>query len=106
MPYFTALTSRLVVFPGLQLSREVNVEPGLFEWLGWYIAGAPRFVSPSEFHDRGVTVNASYSPIWPIAKYNVQETTEQFYERSYQVTREILKKHEDEGWSTIYYHNM
>jgi len=75
----------------------VNVEPGLFEWLGWYIAGVPKFLAVQELQDRGLTVNTSYAPIWPLSKYSVQETTEQFYERSYQVTKDILKKHEDEG---------
>jgi ubiquitin-associated SH3 domain-containing protein len=83
--------------PGLGLKREVNVEPGLFEWLGWYIACVPKFMTLQEFNDRGLPVNLAYAPIWPQAKFNVQETTEQFYERCYQVTKEILKKHEDEG---------
>ena len=82
---------------GLGIRREVNVEPGLFEWLGWYIAGVPKFLAVQELQDRSLTVNTSYTPIWPLSKYNVQETTEQFYERSYQVTKDILKKHEDEG---------
>jgi ubiquitin-associated and SH3 domain-containing protein len=82
---------------GLGINREVNVEPGLFEWLGWYIASVPKFMTLQELHDRSLPVNLAYSPIWPSAKYNVQETTEQFYERCYQVTKDILKKHESEG---------
>ena len=87
---------------GLGVEREVNLEPGLFEWLGWYLAAVPRFMTPQEFHDAGLPVCLTYTPIWPVSRYNVQETTEQFYDRCYQVTREILKKHESEGKPTAH----
>jgi len=91
------VSSCVLLSTGLGVERDVSLEPGLFEWLGWYLAGVPRFLSPQEFHDAGLPVCLTYSPIWPLTRYNVQETTEQFYDRSYQVTREILKRHETEG---------
>ena len=69
----------------------------MFEWLGWYLAGVPKFMTSQEFRDAGLPVCLTYTPIWPLSRYNVQETTEQFYDRCYQVTREILKKHESQG---------
>jgi len=86
-----------VLSTGLGVEREISLEPGLFEWLGWYLSAVPRFMTPQEFHDAGLPVCLTYTPIWPLSRYNVQETTEQFYDRCYQVTREILKKHESEG---------
>jgi len=86
-----------LLLTGLGVECEVSLEPGLFEWLGWYLAGVPRFMTPQEFHDAGLPICLTYSPIWPLSRYNIQETTEQFYDRCYQVTREILKKHESEG---------
>ena len=82
---------------GLGVERDVSLEPGLFEWLGWYLAGVPKFMTSQEFRDAGLPVCLTYTPIWPLSRYNVQETTEQFYDRCYQVTREILKKHESQG---------
>jgi len=88
---------RGILSTGLGVEREINLEPGLFEWLGWYLAGVPKFMTPQEFHDAGLPVYLTYTPVWPLPRYNVQETTEQFYDRCYQVTREILKRHESEG---------
>ena len=82
---------------GLDHGREINVEPGLFEWLGWYQTGSPMFMSLTEFSESGFPVNINYSPVWPLVRYNLAETTEQYYDRSYQVTKEILRRHESEG---------
>lgn len=82
---------------GLNVNLEINVEYGLFEWVGWYQNGIPKFMSLQELHAAGHAVNLNHNPIWPLAKYNIQETAEQFYDRCYQVTKEILKRHESEG---------
>jgi len=84
-------------FVGLNVNLEINVEYGLFEWVGWYQNGIPKFMSLQELHAAGHAVNLNHNPIWPLAKYNIQETAEQFYDRCYQVTKEILKRHESEG---------
>ena len=84
------------------LDREISVEPGLFEWLGWYQTGIPKFMSLTELRENGYNINAHYSPVWPISKYNVHETTEQYYERCHLVTQEILRRHEHEGWSSFF----
>ena len=82
---------------GLKSDIEINVEPGLFEWLGWYQAGVPKFMSLQELREVGYSVNLGYQPVWPFSKFNLQETSEQFYDRCYQVTKEILVRHEVEG---------
>jgi len=87
---------------GLGVEREVNLELGLFEWLGWYLAGVPKFMTSQEFCDAGLPVCVTYTPIWPLSRYSVQETTEQFYDRCYQVTRDILKRHESEGMFVLF----
>jgi len=97
LTYSLLISHRCILSPGLGVEREVNLEPGLFEWLGWYLAGVPKFMTSQEFRDAGLPVCAMYSPVWPMSKYNIQETTEQFYDRCYQVTRDILKRHESEG---------
>ncbi len=82
---------------GLGVSKEISIEPGLFEWLGWYQSGIPKFLTPAEMKEAGFNVRESYQPIWPINKYNVDESTEMYYDRCHCVTKEILKKHESEG---------
>ena len=69
----------------------------MFEWLGWYQSSLPKFMSPMEFRENRFAVSTNHQPIWPGSKFNVHETTEQYYERCFHVTREILKKHEHEG---------
>ena len=76
------------------------MEPGLFEWLGWYQNGLPRFMTPAELRDCGFNICTTHNPVWSYSKYNMQETTEQYYERCYQVTKEILKRHQAEGQQT------
>jgi len=93
----------ITLLTGLGVEREVSLEPGLFEWLGWYLAGVPKFMTAQEFHDAGLPVCLTYSPVWQFSRYNIQETTEQFYDRCYQVTRDILKRHESEGTCSVYY---
>ena len=56
----------------------------------------------SELSEAGYPVKVDYTPIWMVSKYNLNETIEQFYERSYLVTKEILKKHENDGGSILF----
>ena len=79
------------------MKRDINIEPGLFEWLGWYKDSLPRFMSTQELRDCGFPANTSYCVVLQAAKYNLQETTEQYYERCHYVTTEILRRHESEG---------
>ena len=87
-------------FPGFGVSSDVKVEPGLFEWLGTgKQSGPPKFMSLEELKETGYSVDLSHSPIWSLDELlaNLDETVEQFYERSFVVTKEILKRHEGEG---------
>ena len=86
-----------IICTGLGASLEVNVECGLFEWLGWYQLDMLPFIPVVELRSAGYNVNPSYSHIWPFNRYNIHETVEEFYQRCYTVTKEILKRHETEG---------
>ena len=82
---------------GLGVSRPLHVEPGLFEWLGWYTSGLPKFMSVQELMDCGFHIDPTYKCHWAEAKFNPQETTEQYYDRCHYVTKEILSARENEG---------
>lgn len=90
---------------GFGVSSAIKVEPGLFEWLGTgKQSGPPKFMSPEELKETGYSVDPSHPPIWSFDRLlaNLDETVEQFYERSYMVTKEILKRHEGEGGSIMF----
>ena len=88
---------KLFILSGMELEREIRLEPGLFEWLGWYTMGLPKLLSPQEFKEFGFNVSFNHNPVCPISKFNMHETTEQYYERCAKVTQEILKTHENDG---------
>ncbi|ESO06362.1 hypothetical protein HELRODRAFT_186383 [Helobdella robusta] len=90
------------ILEGMKLDKEINIEPGLFEWLSWYQESLPDFMSLAELRDAGYPVNQSYKPVWSVSKFNTNETVEHFYERCCLVTKEILKKHEHQGGSLLF----
>ena len=75
----------------------MRIEPGLFEWLGWYKSGLPCFMSLPELIDCGFNIDTSQECIFPYSKYDKNEKTEQYYLRCHEVTKEILRRHEVEG---------
>lgn len=82
---------------GLGVQRKIHVEPGLFEWLGWYRSGLPNFMSMPELVDCGFNIDVNYEVVWPFTKYDRNEKAEQYYQRCHEVTKEILCRHEVEG---------
>ena len=73
------------------------IEPGLFEWLAWVRNGIPAFFTLEEYRDRGFNVELNSTPVWPESKYKLDESMDEFYERCHFCTKEILKRHEEEG---------
>ncbi|RWS24956.1 protein UBASH3A-like protein [Leptotrombidium deliense] len=73
-------------------ATKVNVEPGLFEWLGWYHDCRPQWMSLESLKLNGYNVNLNYKPF--IAKEEMEirigETICGYYERSHNVTLSIL----------------
>ncbi|ELU07750.1 hypothetical protein CAPTEDRAFT_193119 [Capitella teleta] len=100
-PSLRCIETAASILRGLSVERDIHVEPGLFEWLGWYQSGIPRFLTLPELTEWGFCVDATYSAILPTSKYNMQETTEQHYDRCYQTTKDILRRHENEGGNVL-----
>lgn len=77
---------------GLENKLPLNVEYGLFEWLGWYEMGLPMWLSEKEL---GVifNVNEEYQPV--ISRDHLEsilkESLEEFYQRNSNSMRELLK---------------
>ncbi|XP_074640744.1 ecdysteroid-phosphate phosphatase-like isoform X2 [Tubulanus polymorphus] len=76
----------------------LRVEPGLFEWLGWYKPTIPEFLTLDELMDNGFKVNRSYEPVWDDSQFDIYENIEMYYNRCHLTTELILEKyHKNSG---------
>ena len=79
----------------------LHVEPGIFEWLGWYQLGLPKWFTPGELKSHGFNIDDSYKPYVSVSKLDSEESIEGYYRRSGETARHILKMHEKEGINII-----
>ena len=75
----------------------LHVEPGIFEWLGWYQLGLPKWFSPNDLKGHGYNIDLTYQPFISIAQLDMDEDIAGYYRRSGDTAKKILKKHEQEG---------
>ena len=78
----------------------LRIEPGLYEWMGWYKKYVPKWYHPEQLKKLGFNIDTKYTAIIPKEKLNIEETVEQLYSRGYQISKTILKKHEPHGMYT------
>lgn len=80
---------------GLENELPLNVEYGLFEWVGWYEMGLPTWLSEKEL---GVifNVNENYQPTMDRSSLEeiMKESLEEFYDRNSRTMAELLKNHD------------
>lgn len=79
------------ILKGLGSSVEMNVEPGLIEWLAWYPNGLPTWMSNEELSKAGFNVQGSYEPIVKADQLPARENAAQYYERSYNLIKRIIE---------------
>ena len=88
---------------GIEDRVKIRIEPGLFEFLGWYDRGLPSFFNPSEMiindedHLNMFNIDKTYRPIIPLEKLSRDENYLDFYNRSFKVTQQITDKHKLTG---------
>ena len=79
---------------GLVDSIAINIEPGLFEWMGWYPRpDTPVWMSTEQLKGAGYNINADYVPVITVEdliKNRGNETMEEFYDRSFETTTKVL----------------
>ena len=73
----------------------IHVEPGLYELLS--LRPIPTFMTLKEMQGYGLPVDPDYKVIWPESKYKAQETRDELYQRTHEVTQVLLDRHEREG---------
>jgi hypothetical protein len=74
------------------------VEPGLFEWLGWYPESLPDWLTYEELQEAGFRINPNYKKI--VTKEELQdnrESCEEFYLRSFYLTQNVIKETAEKG---------
>ncbi|XP_022238405.1 protein UBASH3A homolog isoform X2 [Limulus polyphemus] len=76
-----------------QTDLAINLEPGLFEWLGWYQDGMPEWMTMEELKNCRFNINEKYKPVITENEIrNKNESGEEYYMRSYYVTQTLLEK--------------
>lgn len=73
-----------------QTHLKLNIEPGLFEWCGWYKTGMPVYMKLPELRNCGFNINLDYKPVVDVVALSTDETSEMYYMRSFLVTKKIL----------------
>lgn len=74
-------------------SVKINIEPGLFEWMTWYLEpNRPKFMSIQELVNYGFHVNPSYVPLLSVKELFApeNETLVEYYQRSHRISSTIL----------------
>jgi ubiquitin-associated SH3 domain-containing protein len=93
-PSFRCVETCTNILRELNLTNKVqiNIEPGLFEWLAWYQEAAPQWMTPSQLAENGYHINLEYKPLLGVNELlsKKTETCEEFYTRSTFVSNSIL----------------
>ncbi|CAF2510177.1 unnamed protein product [Rotaria sp. Silwood2] len=88
---------------GVEDRVKIRVEPGLFEFLGWYERGLPSFFNPSDMsindeeESNLFNIDKNYRPIISLEKLSRDEKYTDYYNRSFKVTQQITDKHKLTG---------
>ncbi|KAL4112181.1 hypothetical protein QTP88_016018 [Uroleucon formosanum] len=90
------------ILVGLDIDKQVSIciEPGIFEWLGWYNqSGLPDWMSNEELITAGFNINSKYEALvsLPFLIDNMSETVEQYYIRCDEVIQNLIKSTEPKG---------
>ena len=76
---------------------KIRIEPSLFEFLGWYERGLPKFLTTEALVDFGYNIDLSYKPLLPVEHLQVDENYTDYYQRSFNITKFLTNVHQNEG---------
>lgn len=89
------------ILEGMNLKDTVpiRIETGLFEILSWqlYLPTKYPFLNETILKDNGYNVDLEYSSIIPREILNRNESLQDYYTRSYYMTKTIVDRHSDDG---------
>jgi len=67
----------------MDTSTKIKIEPALFEWMAWCRNTFPKFMRIEDLVDYGLNVDPNYAPFYPLAQFNANEKTDEYYYRSH-----------------------
>ncbi|XP_065332675.1 ecdysteroid-phosphate phosphatase isoform X2 [Cloeon dipterum] len=83
-------------------SLKINIEPALFEWLGWYSESTPIWLTSEELLKAGFRINLDYKPmVCGEELLSKGESCEQYYIRSYFFTEKVIKDTSEKGGNVL-----
>jgi ubiquitin-associated and SH3 domain-containing protein len=99
LPLLNLSDSKIHIVIGLQIdSMPINIEPGLFEWLGWYPENMPDWLTDKEIQEAGFRINTNYKRIVSTEELQAgRESCEEYYLRSFYLTQSVIKETADKG---------
>ncbi|XP_037940920.1 protein UBASH3A homolog isoform X2 [Teleopsis dalmanni] len=93
-PAYRCIQTCTSALEGLKLKSNypIKLEPGLFEYMNWHPEGTPDWLSYDELSDAKFNIDPNYKPFMTVDKLNecINETSEEFYKRNYEVLRKII----------------
>jgi len=90
---------------GVEDRVKLRVEPGLFEFLGWYERGLPAFLTTNDLiqdEQNLFNLDRNYRPIIPMEKLSRDEKYTDYYNRSFKITQQITDKHKLTGANILF----
>uniref|UniRef100_A0AC34Q1U8 Phosphoglycerate mutase n=1 Tax=Panagrolaimus sp. JU765 TaxID=591449 RepID=A0AC34Q1U8_9BILA len=93
-PALRCIQTAIGILKGMNCnSLKLNIEPGLFEWLQLCRNNTlPNWMTLEELIDAGYSINLEYNPVYKISDLNTSESLDDYYQRSYKVTRNVLDR--------------
>ncbi|XP_055547088.1 ecdysteroid-phosphate phosphatase-like [Wyeomyia smithii] len=94
-PAFRCVQTAASIIEGLGLreSLPIRIEPGLLEWLTWYPAGIPTYLSNDELTSAGINAAKNYTPLTSVEdlKQSMKESFEAFCSRNAELSKQLIK---------------
>lgn len=79
----------------------IRIEPGIFEWMGFYQLELPHWFTPSELKEHGFNIDVHYKPLITMVKYDIEEDIAKYFRRSAETVKHILQKHQQDGGNIL-----
>ncbi|CAF0839034.1 unnamed protein product [Didymodactylos carnosus] len=87
---------------GIEDRVKIRIEPGLFEFLGWYERGLPTFLTSDMLQEHLFNIDKNYRPIISVEKLSRDEKYTDYYNRSFKITQQITDKHKLTGATLLF----
>lgn len=86
-----------LIAQGLDKVVKLRIEPSVFEFLGWYERGLPKFLSSEALVEFGFNIDTTYQPLLAVEQLQVDENYTDYYQRSFNITKYLTNVHQGEG---------